>query len=106
MTQTDFVKHIAEVGSVTNKVAKEIIQTYADTAIAQTKKSGVFVLPGLGRLKRVERKARIGRNPATGEKIKIPAKKVVKFTVAKACKEAIVPPRRRSRVFAELYPLG
>jgi DNA-binding protein HU-beta len=95
MTQTDFVKHIAEVGGVTNKVAKEIIQTYADTAIAQTKKNGVFVLPGLGRLKKVERKARIGRNPATGEKIRIPAKKVVKFTVAKACKETIVPPRKK-----------
>lgn len=95
MTQTDFVKHIAEVAGVTNKVAKEVIQTYGDTAIAQTKKHGVFVLPGLGRLKKVERKARVGRNPATGEKIRIPAKKVVKFTVAKACKDAIVPPKKK-----------
>lgn len=94
MTQTEFVKKIAEVGGVTTKVAKDIIAAYADTAIAETKKNGVFVLPGLGRLKKVERKARIGRNPATGEKIRIPAKKVVKFTVAKACKEAIVPPRK------------
>jgi len=95
MTQTEFVKKIAEVGSVTNKVAKEIIQAYADTATAETKKFGVFVLPGLGRLKKVERKARMGRNPATGEAIKIPAKKVVKFTVAKSCKETIVPPRKK-----------
>jgi len=95
MTQTEFVKKIAEVGGVTNKVAKEIIQTYSDTAIAETKKNGVFVLPGLGRLKKVERKARMGRNPATGEAIKIPAKKVVKFTVAKACKDTIVPPKKK-----------
>ena len=57
------------------------------------KKSGVFVVPGLGRLVRVDRKARMGRNPATGEAIKIPAKKVVKFRVAKAAKDAIVPPK-------------
>ena len=95
MTQTEFVKKIAAVGGVTNKVAKEIIEKYAATAIAETKKNGVFVLPGLGRLKKVERKARMGRNPATGQTIKIPAKKVVKFTVAKACKEAIVPPRKK-----------
>ena len=94
MTQTEFVKKIAEVGGVTNAVAKQIIAAYSDTAIAETKKNGVFVLPGLGRLKKIDRKARIGRNPATGEKIRIPAKKVVKFTVAKACKEAIVPPRK------------
>jgi len=95
MTQTEFVKKIAAVGGMTNKVAKEVIQAYADTAIAETKKYGVFVLPGLGRLKKVERKARMGRNPATGEAIKIPAKKVVKFTVAKSCKDTIVPPRKK-----------
>ncbi len=94
MTQTEFVKAIAEVGGITNKVAKEVIQAYADTAIAQTKKFGVFVLPGLGRLKKIDRKARMGRNPATGESIRIPAKKVVKFTVAKSCKDTIVPPRK------------
>ena len=95
MTQTDFVKKIAAVGEVTNKVAKEIIAAYAATAIAETKKNGVFALPGLGRLVKVERKARMGRNPATGQAIKIPAKKVVKFRVAKACKDAVVPPRKK-----------
>ena len=62
-------------------------------AISEVKKNGVFVLPGIGRLVRVDRKARMGRNPATGESIKIPAKKVVKFRVAKAAKDAIVPPK-------------
>ena len=95
MTQTEFVKEIAAIGGVTNKVAKEIIEKYAAIAIAQTKKTGLMVLPGLGRLKKVARKARKGRNPATGETIRIPAKKVVKFTVAKSCKDAIVPPRKK-----------
>jgi DNA-binding protein HU-beta len=58
------------------------------------KKNGVFVLPGLGRMVRVERKARVGRNPATGESIKIPAKKVVKFRVAKSFKDSVVPPKK------------
>jgi len=63
-------------------------------AIRETKKNGLFVLPGIGRLVRQERKARIGRNPATGEKIKIAAKKVVKFRVAKTVKDAIVPAKK------------
>jgi DNA-binding protein HU-beta len=55
----------------------------------------VFVLPGIGRLVRAERKARIGRNPSTGEAIKIPAKRVVKFRVAKSVKDSIVPPKKK-----------
>jgi DNA-binding protein HU-beta len=61
----------------------------------RSEKSGVFVIPGVGRLVRVRRKARAGRNPATGEPIKIPAKKVVKFRVAKSPKDAIVPPKQK-----------
>ncbi len=95
MTQTEFVKKIAAVAGIPNKVAKQVIEAYAQTAIAETKKTGMFVLPGLGRLVRVERKARMGRNPATGEPIKIPAKKVVKFRVAKAARDAIVPPKKK-----------
>lgn len=95
MTQSQLVKKLAEAGDVNNKVAKAILEAYTTTAIAETKKNGVFVLPGLGRLVRVERKARIGRNPATGESIKIPAKKVVKFRVAKSVKDAIVPPKKK-----------
>jgi len=58
------------------------------------KKAGSFTLPGIGKLVLVKRKARMGRNPATGEAIKIPAKTVVRMRVAKAAKEAIVPSRR------------
>ena len=95
MTQTQLVKKLAETCEVANKVAKLLIETYAATAVAETKKNGVFVLPGIGRLVRVDRKARMGRNPATGQPIKIPAKKVVKFRVAKAVKDAIVPPKKK-----------
>ncbi|HOK45895.1 MAG TPA: HU family DNA-binding protein [Bryobacteraceae bacterium] len=95
MTQTQLVRELAAHCEVSNKVAKEFLQCYADIAIRETKKNGVFVLPGIGRLVRVERKARTGRNPATGETIKIPAKKVVKFRVAKSVKDAIVPPKRK-----------
>ena len=95
MTQSQLVKKLADTAGVANKVAKAIVEAYAATALAETKKNGVFVLPGLGRLVRVERKARMGRNPATGEAIKIPAKKVVKFRVAKAVKDAIVPPKKK-----------
>jgi len=94
LTQTQLVKALAAHGQVTNKVAKDILEALAATAISEVKKNGMFVLPGIGRLVRVDRKARIGRNPATGESIKIPAKKVVKFRVAKAAKDAIVPPKK------------
>jgi DNA-binding protein HU-beta len=95
MTQTQLIKKLAEAGGVANKVAKTILETFTATAVSETKKSGVFVLPGIGRLVRVDRKARMGRNPATGEAIKIPAKKVVKFRVAKSVKDSIVPPSKK-----------
>ena len=94
MTQTQLVKSLAESNEVSNKQMKEILEKLAATAIAEVKKNGVFVLPGIGRLVRQDRKARTGLNPATGETIKIPAKKVVKFRVAKAAKDSIVPPKK------------
>jgi DNA-binding protein HU-beta len=95
MTQTQLVRKLAECCETNNKTAKAILECLGAVAIAEVKKNGVFVLPGIGRLVRVDRKARMGRNPATGEAIKIPAKKVVKFRVAKAAKDAIVPPKKK-----------
>ena len=94
MTQTQLVRALAEKLQISNKTAKDGLAALAAMAIAEVKKNGMFVLPGIGRLVRVDRKARVGRNPATGESIKIPAKKVVKFRVAKAAKDAIVPPKK------------
>jgi DNA-binding protein HU-beta len=95
MTQTQIIQALAEKCEVTKKVSKSLLDTLAQTAVAEVKKNGLFVLPGIGRLVRVERKARMGRNPATGQAIKIAAKKVVKFRVAKAAKDAIVPPKAK-----------
>ncbi len=95
MTQSQLVKKVAIACEVSNKAAKAFIDTFAAIAVGETKKTGLFVLPGIGRLVRVDRKARMGRNPATGATIKIPAKKVVKFRVAKAVKDAIVPPKKK-----------
>jgi DNA-binding protein HU-beta len=94
LTQTQLVRLLAEQLEVSNKTARGFLDSLASVAITEVKKNGVFVLPGIGRLVRVDRKARTGRNPATGESIKIPAKKVVKFRVAKAAKDAIVPPKK------------
>ena len=91
MTQTQLVRHLAERCDTNNKVARSFLDELSKTAIAETKKNGVFVLPGIGRLVKANRKARMGRNPATGEPIKIAAKTVVKFRVAKAAKDAIAP---------------
>jgi DNA-binding protein HU-beta len=95
MTQTQLVRGLAESCEINNKTARSLLDCLSSMAIAEVKKNGVFVLPGLGRLVRQDRKARTGRNPATGETIKIPAKKVVKFRVAKAAKDAIVPPKKK-----------
>jgi DNA-binding protein HU-beta len=95
MTQTQLVRTLAEHTEVPNKTARGFLETLASLAITEVKKNGVFVIPGIGRLVRQDRKARMGRNPATGESIKIPAKKVVKFRVAKAAKDAIVPPKKK-----------
>jgi DNA-binding protein HU-beta len=90
MTKSQIVAYFAKKFEVSKKTASTMIEEVAALAIAETRKNGTFVLPGIGKLVKVNRKARMGRNPATGEAIKIPAKTVVKMRMAKACKEAIV----------------
>jgi DNA-binding protein HU-beta len=94
MTKAQIVSHFAKRFELTRKTASGIIEEIAALAVFETKKTGSFTLPGIGKLVLVKRKARMGRNPATGEAIKIPAKTVVKMRVAKAAKEAIVPGRK------------
>lgn len=94
MTKSQLAAHFADKFSVSKKTANEILDEVAAVAIAQTKKIGQFVLPGIGKLVKAQRKARKGRNPATGAEIKIPAKTVVKFRIAKAAKDAVVPPKK------------
>ena len=95
MTQSQIISELAGSAGVTKAQAKQLVVSLGELAVRETKKNGLFVLPGIGRLVRRERKARLGRNPATGETIKIAAKKVVKFRVAKAAKDAIVPPKKK-----------
>jgi DNA-binding protein HU-beta len=97
LTQAQIVAALAEKCGVSKKEAKGFLDNLADLAIKETKKSGNFTVPGIGKLVKSDRKARLGRNPATGETIKIPAKKVVKFRLAKAAKDAIVPPKAKKR---------
>jgi len=91
MTKTQLVRTVAEKVGTNNKTAAAFLETLAEVAVKETKKSGLFVLPGLGRLKKSQRKARMGRNPQTGEPIKIPAKTVAKFYLAKAVRDSIAP---------------
>jgi DNA-binding protein HU-beta len=94
MTKAQLVSLIAEKASITKAAANDILDTLASTAVAETKKNGQFIIPGLGKLVKSQRKARMGRNPQTGAALKIPAKTVVKFRVAKACKDAVVPGKK------------
>jgi len=88
MSKSAIAGELAERVDITKKQASLFLEELADLAYREAKNS--FTLPGLGKLVLVHRKARMGRNPATGESIRIPAKKVVKFRVAKACKEAVL----------------
>ena len=92
MTKTQIVAKLAEKICITKKQGAEVLATLADLAYKEAKNG--FTIPGLGKLVVVQRKAREGRNPATGATIKIPAKKVLKFRVAKAAKDAIVPGKK------------
>jgi len=94
MTKGQTVDHFAGKFEISKKAAASIVEEYAALAIAETRKKGAFVLPGIGKSVLVKRKARKGRNPATGETIKIPAKTVVKIRPAKAFKESIVPSKK------------
>ena len=88
MTKSQIVTAVAEKADISKKQAGAALEALAALAYKNAKNG--FTLPGLGKLVLVSRKARMGRNPATGETIKIAAKKVVKFRVAKAAKDAIL----------------
>jgi DNA-binding protein HU-beta len=89
MTQTQIIAEMAEKTGIAKKQVKDFLAAYIDLAYREAKK-GEFPLHGLGKLVKQKRKARLGRNPATGEEIKIPAKTVLKFRVAKAAKDSVL----------------
>ncbi len=89
MTQSDIIGHLSDKAGVSKAQAKDFLNKLAELAKKEVKKNGEFTVPGFGKVVKVKRKARKGRNPATGEEIKIPAKTTVKFRVGKAMKDAV-----------------
>jgi DNA-binding protein HU-beta len=90
MTKSQLMSTMAEKTGLAKKDVVAFMDALAELAYVEVKKDGVFVLPGFGKMVKVQRKERMGVNPATGEKIKIAAKTVVKFRLAKAAKEAVL----------------
>ena len=89
MTKADLIKNLAEAHEITAKQAGEILDGIAASATEQLQAGEEFTLPGIGKLKPKTTAARTGRKPKSGESIEIAAKTVVKFTVAKALKDAV-----------------
>lgn len=90
LTKAQIIAQLAETNELTKKQIAAVLESFAELAYKETKKNKKFTIPGIGILKLNKRKARMGRNPATGVAIKIPAKTAVKMTVSKACKESIL----------------
>jgi len=90
MTQSDVINHFAERTGMKRAQVKQLFEDIANLATNEVKTNGEFVLPGFGKLVRSERKAREGRNPATGETIQIPAKSKLKFSFCKTMKDSVL----------------
>jgi DNA-binding protein HU-beta len=89
LTQTEIVTRLAESSGLKKSDVKSLLDEMASLATSEVQKNGEFTVPGFGKLKKTHRKARDGRNPATGAVIKIPAKTTVKFSIGKAMKDAV-----------------
>ncbi|MCL5005332.1 MAG: HU family DNA-binding protein [Acidobacteria bacterium] len=94
MTKSQVMSHLAEKAALQKKTVAAVLAVLVTLAVKETKSNGQFILPSLGRAVKAHWKARTGRNPQTGEAIKIPAKTAVKFQLAKAFKDAVVPPKK------------
>ena len=90
MTKTQMVATLAEATNMSKKEVVTFFDALTDLAYKEVKKNGECIVPGFGKMVKAKRKARDGRNPATGEAIKIPAKTVVKFRLAKAAKDSVL----------------
>lgn len=97
MTKTELVNTLAKKSTLEKKQTKMFLEALTALVTSEIKKGGEVPLTGLGKFKVLKRKARMGRNPQTGEPIPIPAKKVVKFTVAKTLKDTIHPAQAKAK---------
>jgi DNA-binding protein HU-beta len=90
MTKSQMIASLAEAVNLSKKETAGFLDHLAEFVYKEVKKNGECIVPGFGKLVKAKRKAREGRNPATGETIKIPAKTVVKFRLSKAVKDAVL----------------
>jgi len=90
MSKSQLLAALSEGTGLSKKDVKDFMDKLTEMAYKEVKRSGEFVLPGFGKMVKINRQARQGRNPATGATIQIPAKVVVKFRVAKAAKDALL----------------
>ena len=90
MTKSQLVQKLAEVSELSKKQADTVLQGLVDVTVNSVRKGDPVKIPGLGTFRKVQTKARMGRNPQTGEAIKIPARKKVRFSVAKTFKESVL----------------
>ena len=90
MTKSEILQGLADKLGKSRKEVSDFVDALVDMAYQVTKRDGEFTIPGLGKLVKKNRLARMGRNPATGASIQIPAKTVIKFRVLKAAKDAIL----------------
>lgn len=93
MTKTETVREISEASGLNKQQVSSVLEALVDLSYKEARNG--FTIPGLGKLVLVDRKARQGRNPATGEAIQIPAKRVLKFRIAKQAKDAVLNPKRK-----------
>jgi DNA-binding protein HU-beta len=94
MSKAEFCTKIAEAGKVTKKQADEIFSAFLGTITASLQKGERIALPGLGVFSVVERKAKTGRNPRTGEQIEIPARKAVRFSISSSLNTGLNGPKQ------------
>ncbi|MFI5395511.1 MAG: HU family DNA-binding protein [Candidatus Binatia bacterium] len=90
MTKSQLVQKLAEAAELNKKQADTVLQSLVEITVGSVRKGDPVKIPGLGTFRKVQTKARMGRNPQTGEQIKIPARKKVRFSVAKTFKEAVL----------------
>lgn len=94
MSKSALANELAEATGTNKKTAGQFLESLISIAYREAKKNGEFTIPGIGKLVKQQRKARMGRNPKTGEPMKIAAKTVVKFRVAKAAKDSVLPVKK------------
>ncbi len=97
MTKAQVIAHFADTFEISKATAGDFLDELVKLAAKEAKKNGTFTIPGMGKVALTKRAARMGRNPATGETIKIAAKTVVKMRLSKSFQESIVPPKKAKK---------